>query len=75
MTREEVGLGNSKKLTGDDDINKAIEEWLAYQYTQNKRKTHRSYTSIMPKLRTFLITKPGSRRLRNITIETILEYR
>ena len=75
LTREEVGLGNSKKLTGDDDINKAIEEWLAYQYTQNKRKTHRSYTSIMRKLHTFLTTKPGSRRLRNITIETILEYR
>jgi len=75
LTREEFGLGNTKKLSGDDDINKAIDEWLAYQHTQNKRKTHRSYTSIMRKLRKFLTTKPGLRRLRNITVETILEYR
>lgn len=75
LTQDEFGIAVPAKPSKDDQIEPALTEWLTYQKAQNKPSTHRTYSSIGSKFRRFLKTKPGLKRLREITIETILAFR
>lgn len=73
-TRRQFGV-TTKVVRVNDDANSRLDEWLAYQRTQNSRYTVRTYSSIVKKFKKFLSEKAKLRRLRDINSAVMMDYR